>query len=543
MRDRTSLLTSVRAALCLTVPLLVGIGTGHVRLATLFSLGALWGVSQDGVDAWPVRSRRLLGLSPSLLVGFGLGALVGVEVTGTGPRIAALAVAGVVSGYLQASGLASFGAYGLLGTIVGSGIATTGSAWWIPLAAALGVLWVWAVAAVMERRSRHRVLRECIAAALDALDRGIAAIGDEDVFAVRSAARQALDVAQDAVGTRRPRREVAEGIAIRQCMLIALHGGELVPYLAASPDPPPRITEFGDLASTLRRTTARQALEEFATRTSSPDAPTHPGPVATALVVPSPEHAGAWDPHPVIRYRPPLLERTRFAMLLGGSIAVATAVALATRGPHGFWLPMSVAFILRPDLGPVIGRALARTVGTLIGVGIAGLVALAGNPLVALIVLSCAMAALLPSAARRGHAYAVMTFTPIVFVFIAVAGNDRGLLGPRLIDTALAALLVLIVDVVAWTTSPSLRPGAQLARAEDAVEAYLRCLPGMPLVDRALARRAAFRAVAAAVAAQATAQREPTFLRRGESGVEIRANSLLGMIDRHTVTLVSTGDR
>src|SRR5271166_3623056 len=103
----------------------------------------------------------------------------------------------------------------------------------------------------MDRRSRHQVLRQCIAEAFVALDRAIGSIGRDDMLAARSAARQALDVAQDAVGTRRPRRDIAEGIAIRQCMPIALHCGELVPYLATLTSPVPRIAELKEFAELL----------------------------------------------------------------------------------------------------------------------------------------------------------------------------------------------------------------------------------------------------------------------------------------------------
>jgi uncharacterized membrane protein YccC len=82
--------------------------------------------------------------------------------------------------------------------------------------------------------------------------------------------------------------------------------------------------------------------------------------------------------------------------------------------------------------------AAERTIGTLIGVAIAGVVALAGNPPTALIALSFIMAALMPVATRRGHGYPFVTFTPIVF--IAMLGNDRGLFSARIVDTALAAL-------------------------------------------------------------------------------------------------------
>jgi uncharacterized membrane protein YccC len=484
----------------------------------------------------------LLWLALAVIVGFGIGAVVGLWATGPAARIALLGLAGLVSGYLQAAGLVSFGAYGLLGIIVGSGITVAGSAWWMPVAASLGAIWVWAVAAAMDRRSRHEVLRRCIAEAFAAVDRAIGSIGRDDMFAARSAARQALDVAQDAVGTRRPRRDIAEGTAIRQCMLIALHCGELVPYLATLTPSPRRFPELTELTEVLRTGTAQQALHDLGQRLSNLAERGYPAPVATALEIPSVDHARIWAPHPITHFRPPPRECIRFGVLLGGSVAGATAVAFAARGPHGFWLPMSVAFILRPDLAPVIGRAVARTVGTLIGVAIAGVLALAGNPPAALIVLSCAMAALMPAATRRGHSFAVVTFTPIVFVFIAMLGNDRGLFGARVVDTAFAALLVLVVDLVAWTTSPTLRPQAQLARAEAALTEYLRCRPSTPLVERALVRRAAFRAIVGAAASQSTADKEPAFLLRGDPGIHGRATSLLAQLDGHTAELIDAKD-
>ncbi len=493
MRVRSSALLSVRAAFCLTTPLVVGVATGHVREATLFILGALWGVSQDGPDAWPVRSRRLLWLALAVLVGFGIGAVVGLWATDPAARIALLGAAGLVSGYLQASGLVSFGAYGLLGIIVGSGIVTAGSAWWIPIATSLGALWVWVVAAAMDRRSRCYV-----SASPSRSSRWTAPSG-------RSGATTC---------------------------------GELVPYLAKVTPRPLRIAELNELAQLLRSGTAQRTIHELHSQQTGDWVAGRGAPVAAALEIPSVERARSWSPRPIARFRPPAGECLRFGVLLGGSVAGETAVALAARGPHAFWLPMSVAFILRPDLAPVIRRAAARTVGTLIGVAIPGVLALSGNPPIALIALSCAMAALMPAATRRGHGYAVVTFTPIVFVFIAILGNDRGLFGARIVDTAIAALLVLIVDLVAWTTSPSLRPLAQLARAEDALREYLQVRSSTPVVERALVRRAAFRAIVAAVASQSTVEREPAFLLRGDPGVHGRAAGLLDQLDAHTCELL-----
>ena len=85
---------------------------------------------------------------------------------------------------------------------------------------------------------------------------------------------------------------------------------------------------------------------------------------------------------------------------------------------------MSVAFVFRPDLGPVMRRAMARVIGTFASMGIAALLALAGNEQVLLVVLCCAMAAAVPWAAQRSHALTVMVFAPMIFVFV-------GVLGPR----------------------------------------------------------------------------------------------------------------
>ncbi|MFY9782746.1 MAG: FUSC family protein [Acidimicrobiales bacterium] len=81
-----------------------------------------------------------------------------------------------------------------------------------------------------------------------------------------------------------------------------------------------------------------------------------------------------------------------------------------------------------------------------------------GNSVVARVVLACAMSAIAPWAVQRNHFLAVLTFTPIVFVFLTLVGEAKHLLVPRIIDTALGAAIVLILDVMFWSTPASLRP-------------------------------------------------------------------------------------
>ncbi|MEU8472291.1 FUSC family protein [Streptomyces sp. NPDC029006] len=76
----------------------------------------------------------------------------------------------------------------------------------------------------------------------------------------------------------------------------------------------------------------------------------------------------------------------RYAVLLAACVLVAYVIALLLHGPRGYWLPMTVAFIYKPDFGPVLRRALYRCAGTFVGVAAIGAVApLTGNSAGALV--------------------------------------------------------------------------------------------------------------------------------------------------------------
>jgi uncharacterized membrane protein YccC len=250
------------------------------------------------------------------------------------------------------------------------------------------------------------------------------------------------------------------------------------------------------------------------------------------------------DPQAVIRYPTkgllPVTERFRFAVILAIAVTAGLAISRALNGPHGFWLPLAVAFILRPDVGPVITRALARTVGTTVGVAIAAFIAWTGNTILELIILSCAMAAIQPWAQRRSHALSVMTFTPIVFVFLGILGTDKGLFSVRIIDTALGAAIVLLLDVLLWTTAPSLRPAQQLADARAASDRYGAEAQLDNPIRRHQLRRIALRAVANARNSLRSARSEPRVLRRLDPTSTAQLNDVERSIDAHTVALLES---
>jgi hypothetical protein len=533
---------SVRAAFCLTLPLVAGVIIGQRRDSTLFALGALWAVSQDGLDSWHVRSHRLL----SVVVGSGLGFALGVIfVSLTSVSVLLLLLyAGVAlaAGLLEASGLPAGGMYVLLGAIVGGGLRLGGSGWLACVLVSAGALWVWFVAAATDHRSRRERERICVAEGLEDLAACLRAVGGSDFASARREATRLLDTAQDVVGTRPPRPDDPEEVAMFQCLTAALRCGEIVSFLAGTGAEIPQqlCTALDRSASELRQGSADRAVVVL-------EGPDVVGPTTEARVG-SVIRQALHEPEPVLtearvypstRFSLLLSERFRFGVVLAASIALAAVVARVLRGLHSFWLPLAVAFIARPDLGPLIPRAMERTVGTLTGVGIAAAVSITGNSLLLLIVLSCLMAAAVPWASRRSHALTVIAFTPIVFVFLSVLGPDQYLFVPRIVDTALGAAIVLFMDVAFWSTAPSFRPSAQVERSRRAVSSYEACDQRTDVNEHHLRRRRAFRAITDARASVVRALSEPLAWRRPDPGLLQQLDRLSVAIDAHTVAMLT----
>jgi len=57
----------------------------------------------------------------------------------------------------------------------------------------------------------------------------------------------------------------------------------------------------------------------------------------------------------------------------------------------------------------------------------------------------------------RAHRYGL---TPIIFVFVGVLGPDQSLFGPRIVDTAIGAAIVLAIDYVLWLHARRYGPSA-----------------------------------------------------------------------------------
>ena len=70
----------------------------------------------------------------------------------------------------------------------------------------------------------------------------------------------------------------------------------------------------------------------------------------------------------------------RHALRLGATTAAGVALYRALDLPHGYWVPVTVLFVLRPDFGSTFTRGLQRYVGTAAGVVLATLTVAALHP-------------------------------------------------------------------------------------------------------------------------------------------------------------------
>ncbi|HWG62740.1 MAG TPA: FUSC family protein, partial [Streptosporangiaceae bacterium] len=514
----------LRAGACLGFPLLTGLLTGQRLVFMMAAVGAVWVLAQDGVDRWRDRRPRMVSAALASGLGIFVGAAAAGAIHAAWLSWLVIALAAVAAGWLEAGmKWAAAGMQFLLGVIVGGGLATSRAPWVFAVAVAAGGLLVVLAAMSSDHRNRSHDRRSVVADTFDALAALVGCPGPADAAAARRRAITALNVAEDAVsdvpGCRRlPGRAAAQPATA--CFAVALQVAEAAATLPglASEDAPVLAGVLVRAARLLRAGSeagALTALSESGTALAA-RARTPAQSCRARALLPPPEYPARWAPRPV---RPglPARERARFAVLLAGACVLAAAIGHVMHGPRAYWLPLTVAFVMRPDLGPVIRRGAERTAGTLAGVAAAALIGLLTRNDYALLGFGVICVSMLPAAARRGHMFVVSSFTPIVFVLLALVGKDEHVLVPRVVDTIVGAGIVMIVDLLCWTRAPSLRPAAQIDRAEAAAGAYVSAVPKIDPGWRHLLRREAFRAVAHARLAVQLASAEPHPSRRPQT--------------------------
>jgi uncharacterized membrane protein YccC len=134
-------------------------------------------------------------------------------------------------------------------------------------------------------------------------------------------------------------------------------------------------------------------------------------------------------------------------------MGVAGVVSEVLPLQRSYWVPLTVAIVLKPDYGSVFARAVQRGIGTIVG-AVAGAVLLVLFHGAWLLVPFGVLAALLPYGRNRNYGLLSTFLTPLVVVLVDLlkpVGWQLAL--DRLTDTVIGCAIVLLVGFAPWPMS------------------------------------------------------------------------------------------
>uniref|UniRef100_UPI003D936EF7 FUSC family protein n=1 Tax=Gordonia sp. B7-2 TaxID=3420932 RepID=UPI003D936EF7 len=453
--------SAVRALVAGGALLLLGLWLGDWDKLGVAYLGAACSVAFVIGDSY--RSRL------TALAAQGLGAVVGLVVGGSTAgsplvMIVVAALAGSASGFVGAAALSgpAFGMMLSIGVAFGQFGGSTldpaeQAAWYVIGALAIGVVHV------ADWPFRHgSAQRRYAATVCDAAADLCELIGRGDARAARTRMAAASAQARDA-GWDSTTERVAHATA-------AL-------YAEKQPVPVSVVT-------TLR--TAGMLIRAGRTVQLAGDWPlTTPGLRAMSRAVAGdgrtptgPDHGGGRTVLHPLATRESAHNAVRMALCMG----VATAITVALHDPqHSFWLPLTVAVIVRPEYASIFVRTMNRVAGTLVGALIAAAVLAfwdSGSAVAVAASVGLAFAAL---TAPRLYALSVVGVTLSAILAASVGGPDTVAPLIRMQDTVLGAVIAVLLGYVCW---PGARRLPQQARIDDGLSAAEDYLAEVGVTDR-----------------------------------------------------------
>lgn len=183
-----------------------------------------------------------------------------------------------------------------------------------------------------------------------------------------------------------------------------------------------------------------------------------------------------------------------FIVRLGLCMIAAEVIRQLTPMGHGYWILLTVALILKPDITSVFSRSLQRGIGTAIGVVVASFVTLLAPGYAAILIVGLLCAGI-PYSVRRNYAWFSVLITPVVLILLDLGGTvGLSVLLQRVIHTGTGCTLVLLLGYAFWpdTWRPSARP--EIARICDQMADLALSIPldfdssaAVALADRRLA--------------------------------------------------------
>ncbi|MFC8453734.1 FUSC family protein [Kitasatospora sp. NPDC057223] len=516
----------VRGALAMGPLLAVALLTGNHQAGVLAGLGAMFAGINDRPGTRRLGLVQIGGPAAGGAVGLLLGMLLG-QVPGWWALVPFFVVA-LLSGAVSVAGpVSSAAAVQLLVlAIVGGGMPLTLPGWARAGYFLAGAGWLLLLRLLPRTRpgagGRHRDERLAVAAVFDALADALEAVGTPGAEAARRRLTAALDqadlalrlhrllrlpVGPGAEAARLGRRFAAAAALCEASVALLWEGERLPPRSSAGPR---RLAEAvradaapGPVPALAVGSAARSAFDDAVLRaclafgSGGPD----DGAAGSAAA------PGAGPLRGLRRSVHPASAAGReYGLRVAVCVTASAAVALLLDADHGYWLPVTAAFLVKPDYGPLFSRTVNRLLGTLAAV----LAATAVGPLtgwwpVAALV-GCGV--LIPFAARH-FALQTAVVTVTVLCFVGLGGDTRAA-GSRLADTAIACAIVLLVGSLPRLADTRTRVGHRSAHALRHTLRYVDHVLAEPFGERHAEERANLRRAAYHALSQARAAAEVT---------------------------------
>ncbi|MFB7675651.1 FUSC family protein [Kitasatospora purpeofusca] len=525
-----------RAALAMALALAAGLLAHRVDLGVFAGLGAMHATMNDRVEPVRLRARRIATAVPASALGMLIGSALQHAQVGALGLGAGLTVTAFVSGALSATGPrgSAAGLLLLVSATLGSGMPLP-HPWW----AAAAVLPTGAVLVLLlgvplrgRRTPGADPAVRALAAVYDALGRMLADLGTPRGSASRQVLTARLNQLQDVLPPLPRQPGTPPGPAAHRVHTMyraALAATEAATGLlwALRPVPPEVAAVPGLLARAVERgsteehgrTAERGSKAEHGSKAEragevpvpdwAPDTPSRQALDAAlraaAATVAGREAALGTAPAPPpdpwrLRVRLVSPGAARYGARLALCIAVGAALTAALPLSRSYWVPMTIAFVLKPDLGSVFLRSVSRAVGTVLGVAVtAAVLSLAPGPW-ALVAIAALCVALLPYATAAHYGLNTVVMTPMALVLLQLGGQDGAAeFRPRVLDTVLASAIVLLFGHLLWPERPRHRIEPRLVSAAAALKAYLASVvrqDGPEPRSEVWLRRTAYRALA-----------------------------------------------
>jgi uncharacterized membrane protein YccC len=210
--------------------------------------------------------------------------------------------------------------------------------------------------------------------------------------------------------------------------------------------------------------------------------PTDPGAELAALAprLPQSEVLGVRDRLGLLRANLTLgSEACRHAIRLAGALALAAGVSHLVPLGHGYWLPMTVMIVLKPDFATTASRGVARSLGTLVGAGLVTVVLAGLRPgAEGLIGLTIALYWAAITLLFANYAAFSVCVASLVVVLLAFTGQPEVALAADRAVYTLGGGFLALVAYLAW-------PSWERAVVAERLATLIEYRPGQPSAGQA----------------------------------------------------------